>query len=34
MPMAFTELGVAAKQGEVMFTAKEEEVVANCDHLS
>jgi hypothetical protein len=33
MPMAFTELGVAAEQGEVMFTAKEEEVVANCDRL-
>lgn len=28
MPTAFTE------QGVVMFTAKEEEVVANCDHLS
>jgi len=31
--MALTELGVAAEQGVVMFTAKEEEVVANCDHL-
>ena len=31
---AFTERGVAAEQDEVMFTAKEEEVVANCDHLS
>ena len=34
MPMVLTELGVAAEQGVVMFTAKEEEVVANCDHLS
>ena len=34
MPTAFTERGVAAEQDKVMFTAKQEEVVANCDHLS
>jgi superfamily I DNA and RNA helicase len=33
MPMVLTELGVAAEQGVVMFTAKEEEVVASCDRL-
>jgi ORF6N domain len=33
LSFAFTEQGIAAEKGEVMFTAKEEEVVANCDHL-